>query len=380
MKKLSVRKRSDGYYECRKTIDGRSLSTYGKTQKEAKLKMIEKMKEVEKENPIGISGTMTLSIAINNYLRNIKYGTIEDASFDRLESIYHCHIANSEIGKEQLGKVTSAELQEFIRRKCINEGYGESTVKKIYNLLKATFSYYCGARLLNYNPMIFVKLPKKTAYKTEAKGIETISLEEMKAVIAEAQRKDAKGNYAHRYGQAIVLMLCTGLRPCELRAIMLDDIDIENKTLHVCHDVTRSLDRKTGDYKIVIGPTKTIKSTRYIPLNDLAMNAVCELLKTTLNAETGLVITTSDGNIVSHQLIQRTYDSILRHIGLEHIGVYSLRHSFATSLLQDATMKGQIKEVSELLGHSNIMTTYNNYIRASLENKKSLLDSLNDVI
>lgn len=62
------------------------------------------------------------------------------------------------------------------------------------------------------------------------------------------------------------------------------------------------------------------------------------------------------------------------------MGLHSTRHTFATVILKNAEDKGQIKEISELLGHSQVSTTYEYYIRTSDEDKRNLLNQLDALV
>lgn len=62
------------------------------------------------------------------------------------------------------------------------------------------------------------------------------------------------------------------------------------------------------------------------------------------------------------------------------MGLHSTRHTFATIILKDAEDRGQIKEVSELLGHSQVSTTYEYYIKPSDSDKRILIDQLGTLV
>ena len=62
----------------------------------------------------------------------------------------------------------------------------------------------------------------------------------------------------------------------------------------------------------------------------------------------------SYGNRISCQLVGLTVKKYLTQAGLKHFSTHSLRHAFASHLLQAGC---QIKYIQEMLGHSQIDTT-----------------------
>lgn len=374
MKKgISIRERKDGKYEARTTIAGQRYSRYGATKNEA----LRKMKELLSEYRRGemIVRTAKLSDAMQVYLEDVKRSRVKATTFDRAESTFRNHIKTSMIGGMQIGTISVLDIQKLLTTKC-EEGLGVSSVKKIYILLGEFFRYASATGIITLNPMKLVQMPHPSNFQVEEKEIETLSVDDMKKIIAVAESKDDDGTPLYRYGEAIIFLLLTGLRAGELRALKLSDFDLEKKVVYVHNNETYSKDRVNGGIKRNVGSVKTKKSKRHVPLNERAVLCVQRMKKTTYNPKTGYLICTSAGEIVTHSNLQRCYNVILKNAKLEHKGLHSTRHTFATVVLKDAEEKGQIKEVSELLGHSRVSTTYQYYIKTSVEDKKKLVDQL----
>ena len=86
---------------------------------------------------------------------------------------------------------------------------------------------------------------------------------------------------------------------------------------------------------------------------------------------------TNTGNMLLPAFFQRLFDNILVKVNINHVGTHSLRHSFATNLINSGA---EIKIVSCLLDHSSITLTYNTYIHTNIDlsfSAVSLLDLTN---
>ena len=83
-----------------------------------------------------------------------------------------------------------------------------------------------------------------------------------------------------------------------------------------------------------------------------------------------------DGGQYSKRSLQNVFQNALQKAGInKKIGIHSLRHSYATHLLEQGT---DIRFIQELLGHKDIKTTliYTDVSNNSIRNIKSPLDNL----
>ena len=374
---IKVRQKSSCSYEASVYIDGKRLYRSARTEKEAKFRIKQAIQDAEKGKTIFRTGK--LCDAMEYYLENVKYFKVKATTYDRAESTFKYHIKSEKIGKMQIGQITSEDIQSHLVSQC-NLGLSFSSIKKIYNLLGEFFRYETTIGNIARNPMQLVEMPHMSNLEYEEKDMEVLSTEDMRKVIGIAEHRNKCGKSDYRYGEALVLLMVTGMRSGELRGLNINDISLEHRYIHVHRNVVYAKDRKNGGIKYIIGDVKTKKSDRIIPLNDRAVLAIQRLIDTTLNPNTGYLLCTSNGKIVTHSQLCKCYSAILKKAGIEHMGLHSTRHSFATAVLKDAEDKGQIKEVSELLGHSQVSTTYEYYIKASDEDKRVLINQLGKLV
>ena len=376
MGNIKIRKKGDSY-EAYIPIDGKRVYRSGKTEKEAKQRLKELIEKADRGEQI--SKTKRLDESLESYLNDVKKLKIKATSFDRTECIYRVHIKRDRIGRLQVANISPEDLQKFINDKC-NTGLSESSLKKIYNLLGEFFRYISKKGIIRHNPMELVEMPHSSYIQQKDKEIEVFTLDEVKKIIRTAESVDEDGKPQYRYGEAVVLLLLTGLRVGELQGLHIDNISLNDKVLRINRSVYTMKNRDGGGVEVVVGEVKTKKSRRTIPLNDRAVLAVQRLLETTYNSETGYLLCTDKGKIVTYSNFRKNYHAILKSADVERKGIHATRHTFATMSLKNAEDKGRIKDVSEILGHSDVTVTYRYYIKTDNEDKRDLMDQVGRLI
>lgn len=132
----------------------------------------------------------------------------------------------------------------------------------------------------------------------------------------------------------IGLLYGCGLRCGEVRTIRLRDIDLSRGMLLV---------RKTkGNYD------------RYVPLGKLLVKGIAQFVDST--GATDFLFTGVDfENSYSQRGVQWMIKALCKKAGIrKEVNTHTLRHTFATHLLEDGL---DIVSIKELLGHANIETT-----------------------
>ncbi len=160
----------------------------------------------------------------------------------------------------------------------------------------------------------------------------------------------------------IALLYGCGLRCFEVRNVQLSDLDFERSVLHV----------REGKGK----------KDRYVPLGDFLVSILKNYIEI-CRPEIWLFNGKSLSNLgkafdkkFSQRGIQWAVNAAAKLAGInKNINVHTLRHTFATHLLENGV---DIISIKELLGHSNIQTTLIYLHIANYEKKLnySLLDNM----
>ena len=134
----------------------------------------------------------------------------------------------------------------------------------------------------------------------------------------------------------ITVAVCTGLRRGELLNMLWKNIDFQRKVIYI---------QSTSDFRTKFGKRRTV------PMNE---DVVRILLGRFQNAKSDFVFA-RDGLRILESSVTHKFKTSVRKAGLNgRLHFHSLRHTFATWLVQDGV---NIYEVQKLLGHSSIKIT-----------------------
>lgn len=374
----SISQRKDGKWQGRinlgKDINGKRKQKYfyGDSEKEVKKKLKDYFLSGEKYSANNIA-KMTLEEFLVDWLENILTNTLKPKSYDIKEYIIKQQIV-PRIGLLQINSIVASDIQQMIND-MVKEDLSYSTIKKAYDTLNQRFKLAISQEQVNKNPTLGVILPKQKNKKNSE--IQYFSEEQCKELIKESRRTQGCNKLnVYRLGELIPFLIFTGLRIGEAIALEWKDIDYENKTITVNKNVVEVKSKETGKFILQKqDSTKTDSSTRIIPISNNAMECIENLQK--INGDKKIIFASQTGKYISPSNFNRMFRGIQKALKYETIlGIHSLRHTFATLMLNKGI---DVKIVSELLGHSNVSVTYNIYIH-TIQSQKIKAINMVDIL
>lgn len=362
----NIRKRTDGRWEGRYAVylpeKGRQLmSVYGKTYSEVKQKKAEALNAVRTQNADSFipknkdSGTdILLESAIREWLAKIEK-TKKPATYIKYRSIYETYLEDI-VTDIPLHKTAADDFQNMLIAKTAD--CSESIKKSIYSVVSGALNYSAE----NYHTLPVRLKRSNTVHAGEKLNIYTQAEQESLLRYLYIDMDLSK--------MGILLCLSTGLRLGELCALKWEDIDFQNKILHVNHTVQRiSVHDQEAKTALCEGTPKTSCSRREVPLSDEMLLLLSKFKH--------------HGTYIFHHaspLEPRTYQyqfkKYQQQAGIACRNFHVLRHTFATNCMENGV---DIKSLSEILGHSNVQITLNKYVHPTLDTKRQHMNNISSV-
>lgn len=357
-KGISQRKQ-DGLYVARFTNRfGKRQVIYDKTYNGVQKKMREAMFDDEKSVNV-VNTKMTLDewykIWMETCKKNCRNNTKE--TYAR-----HYKRVQEELGWRKLNNLSLVVMQNAINNLKTDNQRKESKKILVDMLEKALASDLI---IKNVAKQINTKLTNE-----EKKPRRVLTVEEERIFLEEAQES--------YYYNLYVVALETGMRIGELTGLQWEDVDFNNKVIHVRHSLTY-FSNAEKKYVFEMHPTKTNKGLRDIPLSQNAANALRQQHfikqkminngREPLEGFENLVFATKNNRPSTQFLVSESIDAILQRIHkkypemeFEHFTPHCLRHTFATRCLEANV---PLKTVSSLLGHSQLQLTTDLYMHVT---------------
>ena len=384
----------------RKQISKSGFRTKNEAQEEGNIAYNEYLTTGLNFKESNISYSDYLDYWMQNYCKvNLRYNTIQ--SYNTIIEKY----LKPNIGMYRLYSLTSVKLHSFITDICCKYTFSRTYFSNILKVLKGSFREACDVYgFIKYNPTITLRLPKIEEEKRDVKHIYT--QEEIDKILIRFKDNDT-------FTCAFLTSCFTGMRTGEVFALTWNDIDLENGTIHIQHNVYDKKKVENGNW--FLGNTKTSTGYRIIHISNTLLKAlknykkkqsffkkiygsnyhyyhleevknehgkviehrIVENENNLLTIDTlNLVFTRENGVYSGTDITRYPFKIIHYELGIKKCRFYDLRGSYATKILKNGI---EIRDVADLLGHRNIETTENYYISSSVESRKEANDVFESV-
>lgn len=274
-----------------------------------------------------------VSLVKHMQIRNYSYKTIGNYRTQLIRLIHF-------FSPKPISDISKEDFESYLHYLATKRKLSGSSLNVAINAYK----YYCENML---------GLPKKSYFEMpkiiQAQQLpEVLSTQEIRMIIENTENLKYKAIFS--------LIYSTGIRLGEATKLKIAHVNKFDKSIFI----------KNGKGK----------KDRYVILSE----NILELLRTyfkEFRPKTYLFEDDYDLEPINERSIQRVFAAVVKHCKIKkQVGIHTLRHSFATHLLETGT---DIRYIQELLGHADIKTTmrYTHVRSEALKNVVSPYDKLN---
>ena len=262
------------------------------------------------------------------------------------------------IGQVPLNELMDEKIQLIIET-WQNQGLKATTIHVLYQILKKSLNEAYDQRKILQVPCQRIQLPKKKRNKGKALSKpHQIKLE-----------KEAK-TLPFYQGLPVLLALHAGLRIGEIAALHWDDINLDQRTIHVRRTYQRvpllHMEERT---QLVLDQAKTEGSDRTIPMT----HTLYKYLKRWKKKAPGSFVCSNKQKPTEPRVLTYYFHKLRRKCDLFLVNFHQLRHTFATRCIE---AKGDVASVSRLLGHTSTQTTLDIYTDSFLESRQQVIQQM----
>ena len=326
--------RKDGLWQEVVTINGKKKYFYGKT----KAAVMKKLREWQEGNE---RGELFREVALDwreEHWQHLVPSTARsyEASVKR---------AISQFPTQSVKDITASQIEAHIRDLAAKK-YSKKIVTRQLNVYNMIFNFAIRKDLVRYNPCSAVRVPsglpvKKRELPSDA-DLEVVKNSEWLLPF---------------------FLLYSGCRRGEALAIRYEDIDFENRVIHI----TKAVGYKDNTPYLKV--TKTDAGRRDIILLDILADRIPK-------NKTGLIFPNKQGELYKDSQIRRAWAKWQLENKTD-VTAHQLRHGYAT-ILFDAGL--DTKDAQYLLGHTTIAMTQDVYTHIRQQRQRITAEKLNSYV
>ena len=254
------------------------------------------------------------------------------------------------LGRHQLGHLTATRVRKWVA--TLNETLAPATTRKAHQLLRAALQAAVVDRMIPTNVCEGTSLPAMT--------------EPTHRYLAMPEVHDLANSIDERFQAFVYVGALAGLRPGELAALRLSNLDLANQRLTITHTAVELSGvitygaPKTAAAKRTISIGKALTGILTVHLDDFGPGSnVTHITGVTDTTTSPLVFTATDGGPLRLTNLRRRQwrKAVVGSVGAP-MRIHDLRHTSAALAIAQGVHP---KVLQERLGHRDIQTTFNVY-------------------
>lgn len=365
---VGLSQRKDGLYQARYTDRwGQRKSFYSKDLRKLRRQLAEVI--AGNENFTAVKADVILDKWFSRWMEIYKDKSIRPNTKREYTHIYNKNISPY-LGGRKINSLVKSDIQQLIDR-AADANYAYERQSKIKVMLRDMLQRAVEDNLIVNNPVSGIKLRADKEIKAKA-----LTLEEQRTFL-----DYSRNTY---YDNLFNVAVNTGLRPGELFALQLSDIDLDNGFIDINKTLVYQRYLTDARKEFHVEPPKTKQSYRKVPINSVCrqyLEAQIKL-KDVISSkrpkqQNDYLFVTRYNTPLNSQIYSDAIRAVIRQINLtrpfdnqfEIFSGHTFRHTFATRCFESGI---DAKVVQSFLGHASLKMTMDLYTHVTEE--KSAMD------
>lgn len=365
---VGLSQRKDGLYQARYTDRwGQRKSFYSKDLRKLRRQLAEVI--AGNENFTAVKADVMLDRWFSRWMEIYKDKSIRPNTKREYTHIYNKNISPY-LGGRKINSLVKSDIQQLIDR-AADANYAYERQSKIKVMLHDMLQRAVEDNLIVNNPVSGIKLRADKEIKAKA-----LTLEEQRTFL-----DYSRNTY---YDNLFNVAVNTGLRPGELFALQLSDIDLDNGFIDINKTLVYQRYLTDAKKEFHVEPPKTKQSYRKVPINSVCRHYLEEQikLKDVISSkrpkqQNDYLFVTRYNTPLNSQIYSDAIRAVIRQINLtrpfdnqfEIFSGHTFRHTFATRCFESGV---DAKVVQSFLGHASLKMTMDLY--AHVTEEKSAMD------
>ena len=257
--------------------------------------------------------------------RNLSPNTIKSYTFD----LKHLYEYAADQGLEVL-KLTYPDLEHFLAH-LADLGLDTRSMARVVSGVRAFYRYLFVEEIIESNPTDLLEAPR-----IGRRLPEVLTVEEIDRLVDSI---DLSTSHGVRNAAMLELLYSCGLRVSECCELRFQDLSLEHKYLRV-------MGKGSKERLIPMSDTAVARIMDYIPIRqEIPEKPGCR----------DFLFLSRLGRPLSRQMVFMVIQELAKEVGIQKsISPHTLRHSFATHLLEGGA---SLSAIRDMLGHADIATT-----------------------